>query len=83
MLDGLPSGKYQAGAVAQPNVGLAGHGSVASIPGTGQIRQNQGGSRLLMVYQSQSIEQDSERDKENKFHFNPRMSKYGQGFMPG
>ena len=36
-----------------------------------------------MVYQSQSIEQDAERDKENKFHFNPRMSKYGQGFMPG
>lgn len=35
-----------------------------------------------MVYQSQSIEQDQDRDKENKFNFNPRMSKYGQGFMP-
>jgi len=41
MLDGIPSGKYQAGAVAQPNATLAGHGSQTSIPiANAQARQN-------------------------------------------
>ena len=69
-------GGYQAGGAAQPALNI--HGSQASITNMASGTKSMQNSKLAM--QGSSLEYDNERDKENKFTFNPRISKYGQGF---
>ena len=55
------------------------YGSQASITAMGSANKINGPSKLGIANQNMDVESD--REKENKFTFNPRVSKYGQGSM--
>ena len=64
--------RFQQGAAAQPSLNI--HGSQASIT-------NMGSGVKSMQPSGLGYQDESDKDKENKFSFNPRVSKYGQGFV--